>query len=211
MATRGRTGGSMTAAEGREMGIWNRTLVYLGLREEPEEAYDELPDRFVPEEDPHAQHAPPRGAERASDRPRSEPVRPRFERQAVGVGAPAEPATVSSNVRPLRGAEGHVRAVPAGGTARAALVEVEVFEDVEAIGARYRTGQPVLFDLSRAGSQTARRVVDFVAGLTFALRGRLTKVGNRAFLLVPDGIELPADERRRLGELGYRLPQGSDG
>lgn len=206
----------MTAAEGREMGgMWNRTLVYLGLREEPEESFDDLPERFVPEDDPHAEHAPPRRSEpetRGGDRPaRSDrPDRPdrsggERPRGAYGPGR-AEPPS-GSNVRPLR-SDVHVRAVPSG-TARAAIVEVEVFEDVEAIGARYRTGQPVLFDVSRAGNQTGRRVVDFVAGLTFALRGRLSKVGTKAFLLVPDGVELSADERRRLGELGYRLPERS--
>jgi cell division inhibitor SepF len=193
----------MTAVEGREMGgIWNRTLVYLGLREEPEETYDELPERFVPEDDPHAEHAPPRRSEssvRVSDRP---PAHERGDNR--GEASPS-----GSNVRPLRTGDVHVRAVPSSASSRAAIIDVEVFEDVEAIGARYRTGQPVLFDVSRAGTQTGRRVVDFVSGLTFALRGRLTRVGNRAFLLVPDGVELSSDEQHRLGELGYRLPSRS--
>ena len=31
--------------------MWQRTLIYLGLREEPEEEYDELPERVVQEYD----------------------------------------------------------------------------------------------------------------------------------------------------------------
>jgi cell division inhibitor SepF len=198
----------MTAVEGRDMGgMWNRTLVYLGLREEPEDHLDEFPERFVPEDDPHAEHAAPRRSEPEA-RGGSPRERPSETRGAEGPGR-AEPPVVSSNVRPLRSGDAHVRPVPSSSASRAAVVEVEVFDDVEAIGARYRTGQPVLFDVSRAGNQTGRRVVDFVAGLTFALRGRLTKVGTRAFLLVPDGVELSSDERRRLGELGYRLPERS--
>ena len=195
--------------------MWGRTLVYLGLREEPEELYDDLPERFVPEDDPHAEHAPPRptvGARAGSagssrdDDTSSSPA-------SAGEGGRSQPAgspPEASNVRSLRTGDVHVRAVPATAMARAAVVEVGVFEDVEAIGARYRTGQPVLFDASSADAVTGRRVVDFVSGLTFALRGRLTKVGARAFLLVPDGIELSVDERRRLSDLGYRLPTGSD-
>jgi cell division inhibitor SepF len=338
-------------------GIWNRTLVYLGLREEAEELYDEQePERFVTEDDPHAEPAPERrgaGGRRApgaadddegtssqrpvvaasrerearasererrtaaavrgeddvdardredererggvvrtrerleaderaraeAERRRSNVVRPReraaagsdrvagedrrrgpmaaagadepptrrsgHERgsgrgagdaseRAPGRGRPGDTAregeaettaerplvgrtrqeqerTTASgnNVRPLRGNEVQSRSGHPAITARAALIEVKVFDDVEAIGARYRTGQPVVIDASGADKADARRVVDFVSGLTFGLRGRLTKVGTRAFLLVPDGVELPSEEHRRLEELGYRVSRES--
>jgi cell division inhibitor SepF len=178
-------------------GLWHRTLIYLGLKEEPEEGYDELPERFVPEDDPHAEHAPAR--------PRSSEGRPRSTERGRAAERDEE-----ATVRPLRTGDVHVRAVPSVPVARAAIVELRGFDEVEAVGARYRTGQAVLFDLSGASSTEARRVVDFVSGLTYASRGQLTKVGGRAFLLVPDGVHLPAEERRRLGELGYLLPSGSD-
>jgi cell division inhibitor SepF len=189
-------------------GMWSRTLVYLGLREEPDEDYDELPERFVPEDDPYAEHAPARPT-----------VGARAGATAAAAGRPAEPVPVrsvspldgaASNVRPLRSGDLLTQPASSAPLARAAVVEVEVFDDVEAVGARYRTGQPVLFDVSGSDTATARRVVDFVSGLTYALRGKLTKVGARAFLLVPDGVELPADELRRLGDLGYRLPAGRE-
>ncbi len=208
--------------------MWNRTLVYLGLREEPDEVYDDLPERFVPEDDPHAEHAPARGAARRReavvDRPRAEPALAVSgagdgggERMAAGGGTapraarPAPVEAVEDNVRPLRVAEPRSEAAERSIAARVAQVEITDFDDVEAVGARYRTGQAVLFDLSATSSATARRVVDFVAGLTYALRGRLTKVGARAFLLVPEGVRVSPDERRRLTELGYRLPSSGSG
>ena len=186
-------------------GMWNRTLVYLGLREEPEELYDELPERPVaeqrPSREPAAPDRDPRGQRAYAGVSAAEPGADRDGRMAGG----SEEAVV----RPLRNGEVHVHPTAASASARAALVEIAVFEDVEAVGARYRTGQPVLFDVRSADRATARRVVDFVSGLTYGLRGELTKVGSRAFLLVPDGLELSADERRRLSELGYRLPAES--
>jgi cell division inhibitor SepF len=208
-------------------GMWNRTLVYLGLREEPEDDYDELPERFVPEDDPHAQHAPERPREREREpasvaargaRDDRTPTEPRARSDAPDRVEPRDSRLTrderrgsreESNVRPLRTGDVHVRAVPPTPLVRAAVVELEVFDDAEAIAARYRTGQPVLFDLRATDSATARRVVDFVSGVTYALRGRLTKVGARAFLLLPDGVELSAEEQRRLSELGYRLPLGT--
>lgn len=205
--------------------MWNRTLVYLGLKEEPEEGYEASePGRFDAEDDPHAEHAPPRGGSvdrledadgRADDdEPSTEATRSvdrasRRERRETA-RAVAPPPMGDTNVRPLRSGDVHVRAVPAGPATRAAVIRVDTFDDVEAVGARYRTGQPVLFDVTGADRPTGRRVVDFVSGLTYALRGRLTKVGTWAFLLLPDGVELPAEERRRLTDLGYRLPDGSD-
>lgn len=158
---------------------WHRTLVYLGLKEEPEDAYDEAYEYSSPGEDP--------GRVSAFERDRSDVT-----------------------VRPLRPAPGpEDAAAPYGGSVRAAVVELIEFEDVESVGARYRTGQPVVFDAAAADAATARRVVDFVSGMTYVSRGSLDKVGTRAFLLVPDGVRLPDDERRRLADLGYRLTTGS--
>ncbi|MEX1162005.1 MAG: cell division protein SepF [Nitriliruptor sp.] len=187
-------------------GLWYRTLVYLGLKEEPEEGYDDLPERVT--------DTSRRGdAGYWEQRPAPEPAAGGHERfDPVGDPDldPDRPRSVGgdSNVRPLRVADaGHARS---RGGVRLAVVEVGRFDDVEQVGSRYRTGQPVLFDVSGADGATARRVVDFVSGLTYALRGRMTKVGTRAFLLVPDGVSLPDDEVRRLTTLGYRLPTGSD-
>ena len=156
---------------------WTRTLVYLGLKEEPEDADEE------------AVGSPAEADERASV-----------------VGPATERSRGDVTVRQLRPTPG---ADEAPASTRAAVVEVGDFEDVESVGARYRTGQPVVFDASTADPSTARRVVDFVSGMTYVSRGSLSKVGSRAFLLVPDGVHLPDDERRRLAGLGYRVT-GSD-
>jgi cell division inhibitor SepF len=171
-------------------GLWHRTLIYLGLKEEPEEGYDELPERFDPADDPHAEHAPPRrpAASRPAPRPRDE----------------------EATVRPLRGGDVHVRAVPnAPVAARRWSRSAGSTRSSRSVPAT-APGRPSCSTCSRAGAD-ARRVVDFVSGLTYVTRGQLTKVGTRAFLLVPDGVHLPAEERRRLGDLGYRLPSRSEG
>jgi cell division inhibitor SepF len=158
---------------------WNRTLVYLGLKEEPEDAYDEAFE--------HARQASDDG------------VAP----------APGDGGRGDVTVRALRPAPAPEDGDgPGAAAARAAVVEVVAFEDVESVGARFRTGQPVVFDASAADATTARRVVDFVSGMTYVARGSLEKVGGRAFLLTPDGVHLPDDERRRLVGLGYRLTTG---
>lgn len=166
-------------------GIWDRTLVYLGLREEPEmldgAQTTDSEGVFVPEHDPHAAHAP---------------ARPN-----VAISAPR-----SSNVRALRPDElPHVGFGMA--TDRVAIVAVNLFNDVEGIGSRYRSGQVVLIEMPDVDVATGRRVLDFVGGLTYGLRGTLTKLRPRVFLLVPDGRRVPADEVRRLEGLGYVITE----
>ena len=166
---------------------WRKTLIYLGLVEEPED-YEELPDQY--------------GREREA--PRAEPAGDR--RSSDWWGERGREEGREADVRPLRVPEPgapHVRAMAADGKVRVTVIEVRDFDDCEQIGARYRAGHPVLFDLLGVDTATGRRVLDFVSGVTFALRGRLSKVGTRAFLLVPDGVEVPPEERRRLAGLGY--------
>lgn len=187
-------------------GMWYRTLVYLGLKEEPEEGYDDLPER------------PGNGNGNGDDRDHDRVVHQRFD---PGDDPDLDPARRTGrddttertraadrheNVRPLRIADAS-GARSRGGAVRVAVIDLARFEDVEEVGSRYRTGQPVLFDVSGTDGASARRVVDFVSGLTYALRGRMSKVGAKAFLLVPDEVALPDDELERLTTLGYRVPE----
>lgn len=154
-------------------GVWQKTLVYLGLWEEPEaEQYDDLGSREpVPEPEPER----------------------------------------SSNVRPLRLAgDTHEGAVARIGGRRTVVVEVRDFEqDCARIVRHHRDGTPLLFDLAAVDATTARRVIDVISGMTFALHGKLTKVASRAFLLLPEGASLSSEEQARLEAQGYRFADGA--
>ena len=156
-------------------GVWQKTLVYLGLWEEPEaEPYDDFGSR---------------------ERAEVEPERDRG----------------SSNVRPLRLADeqGDSSVVRIDGR-RTVVVEVTDFEaDVERIVRTHRDGTPLLFDLAAVDSTTARRVLDVVSGMTYAMHGQLSKVASRAFLLLPEGARLAPEERARLEAQGYRFADGA--
>jgi FtsZ-interacting cell division protein YlmF len=165
--------------------FWGRALVYLGLKEEPE---DQVDWEVLEAADSTGPSLPARTA--GAERPRQ-----------AG-------AAVAGHVRPTEAPSSNVRALHNPSdlqVERTAVVQVRVFDDVESIGSRYRQRQPVLFDVSASASDVARRTVDFVSGLTYASRGRLTKVAPRVFLLVPDGVRITRDEQRRLSTLGYEV------
>ena len=205
-------------------GIWSRTLVYLGLRDEEDDLYmgsgglgDEPEVRRGGEERWRSDRS---WSDDDRDRPRGNDRDGRREERDVREDpwsrdrrAPlGRDITDSGRIATIGG--DNVHKLPVQDTARpnpafgasVRIVHVTTFEDCEAIGVRYRDRLPVLFDIGSTDTPTGRRVLDFVSGMTFASRGRMRKVGKRSFIVVPDGVALAREEQKRLEELGYDLP-----
>jgi cell division inhibitor SepF len=77
------------------------------------------------------------------------------------------------------------------------------YSEARTIGERFRDGTPVIMDLVTMDNADAKRLVDFAAGLAFALRGSFDKVATKVFLLSPADIDVTAEERRRIAEAGF--------
>jgi cell division inhibitor SepF len=77
------------------------------------------------------------------------------------------------------------------------------YGEARTIGERFRDGTPVIMDLVTMDNADAKRLVDFAAGLAFALRGSFDKVATKVFLLSPADVDVTADERRRIAEAGF--------
>jgi cell division inhibitor SepF len=79
------------------------------------------------------------------------------------------------------------------------------YVEARAIGEHYREGIPVIINLTEMENADAKRLVDFAAGLAFALRGSMDKVTNKVFLLSPPDVDVTAEDRRRIAEGGLFL------
>ncbi|MET4432315.1 MULTISPECIES: cell division protein SepF [unclassified Mycolicibacterium] len=77
------------------------------------------------------------------------------------------------------------------------------YSEARTIGERFRDGTPVIMDLVSMDNADAKRLVDFAAGLAFALRGSFDKVATKVFLLSPSGTDVSAEERKRIAEAGF--------
>src|ERR671918_1691860 len=158
-------------------GVWKKTLVYLGLAEDDE--YDEYGyDEFGPED-----------AERDRD---NAPVRRLPERDRRRDREEDE----------LGRKDAVVRAMPATGTGapRVHLVTPKAFNDAQEVGDKFRDGFSVLMTLQAANPDLSRRLVDFASGLAYGLSGSMQPVADKVFLISPQGVEVSAEERRRLVE-----------
>ena len=103
------------------------------------------------------------------------------------------------------GSQAHLRAVPDRGMppARVSVVDPSSFNDAQALADRFKRQQPVILNLQQADGELSRRMVDFCAGLTYALDGQIQTVANRVFLLTPRNVEVSAEERKRLAERAF--------
>lgn len=108
---------------------------------------------------------------------------------------------------PERGRYGHnpphLRAVPDQRPTRVSVVEPSSFNDAQALADRFKRQQPVILNLQNVNSDLSRRMVDFCAGLTYALDGHIQTVANRVFLLTPRDVEVSAEERKMLAERAF--------
>ncbi|MGV9826225.1 MULTISPECIES: cell division protein SepF [unclassified Gordonia (in: high G+C Gram-positive bacteria)] len=77
------------------------------------------------------------------------------------------------------------------------------YSEARTIGERFRDGNPVIMDLVDMSNDDAKRLVDFAAGLAFALRGSFDKVATKVFLLSPADIDVSPEDRRKIAATGF--------
>ncbi len=141
---------------------------------------------------------------------------PDEEEELVDVAEPSRPVSGSAPVRRVRGddygdgrrRDGHLdepmeAVIPSVPTRQVHLIEPSGFNDAEEIGEKFKADIPVIVNLQAMEPETAKRLIDFAAGLTFGLDGRIQRVAEKVFLLTPRNVEVSAEERRRLQERGF--------
>ncbi|WP_299560390.1 cell division protein SepF [uncultured Mycolicibacterium sp.] len=159
-----------------------------------ERDYDEPPAGYRGGYDEPAYEPRMRGGLRDYDRPHDLGGRPRL--------APLRGAATRGSLAmdPRRVAEIFDAGSP---LAKITTLRPKDYSEARTIGERFRDGYPVIMDLVAMDNADAKRLVDFAAGLAFALRGSFDKVATKVFLLSPADVTVTAEERRRIAEAGF--------
>jgi cell division inhibitor SepF len=168
----------------RVMGSAMRKMgVYLGLLEDTERygtdqydgGYDEQYDDAGSRArvEDHARQAAP--VAHISERRRPQPPRPQGH------------ATAQSTVAEL---------------SRITTLHPRTYNEARTIGENFREGVPVIMNLSEMDDSDAKRLVDFAAGLVFAVRGTIERVTAKVFLLSPPNVTVAAEDKQRIAENG---------
>lgn len=172
-------------------GVMRKMGLYLGLVE-PEE-HDGYDDDYAEDdyEEPSVRRYAPAAAATAAI-PTAVAARRSFDSGPRSHGS----AALDTAPRP--------QAVPAYDEGyRITTLHPHSYNDARAIGEHFRTGTPVIMNLTEMDDTDAKRLVDFAAGLIFGLHGRIERVTNKVFLLSPEHVEVTAEDKARIVEGGF--------
>lgn len=166
-------------------GAMRKMGVYLGLVEDEEEFVDEAPEAYP--------RATGRSVERVAPAPQ-------YARAAAPQYAREEPAVQSGWADDADAVEFAELDAP---SYRITTLHPRTYNEARTIGEHYRAGTPVIVNLSEMDDADAKRLVDFSAGLTFGLHGRLERVTAKVFLLSPNNVTVTAQDKQRIVEGGF--------
>ena len=191
----GRESGSLGEHGPRSMSFrdsWHRALVYFGLAEDRDVAYDDEDD-FEPERETAARYEERPNVRRLSTRRRGADFDDIFSDDDAEVRASRRPTAV---LRPVRGGRD-------GGDVRVHLVIPKSFNDAQQVADKFKDHIPVVLNLQSTESDLNKRLIDFASGLTYALDGGMQRIADKVFMLTPRDVEISAEERAELIEKGF--------
>jgi cell division inhibitor SepF len=185
--------------------LWRRAMVYLGLQDDDEFAYD-ADYEYGNGEDIDAADRDPRDRANAREirdprelRDPRVPRDPRDHGQPQGVTVRPVARDEAAEISPQRSAV--VRAMPTS-SAKVHVVEPQGFNDAQEVGDRLKANQPVILNLQGVTRELQRRLIDFSSGLAYAVGGSMSRVAEQVFLLTPSNVEVSPEEKERLQARG---------
>ncbi|MDQ3615908.1 MAG: cell division protein SepF [Actinomycetota bacterium] len=167
-------------------GAMRKMGVYLGLLEDSDRYDDEYSS--------------------ADDNERTAGGSTAISRRDLGHGETGRPAPVSDLAGRRRPSGGESQGPHVGMVAelsRITTLQPRTYNEARTIGENFREGVPVIMNLSDMDDADAKRLVDFAAGLVFAVRGTIERVTNKVFLLSPPNVSVAAEDKQRIAEGGF--------
>lgn len=70
------------------------------------------------------------------------------------------------------------------------LLEPRAFSESQQIADHLKKGNTVVINLRRVTSDQAKRIIDFVSGAVYALKGHIEKIGSGIFLCTPNNVNI---------------------
>jgi cell division inhibitor SepF len=113
------------------------------------------------------------------------------------------PAREWSEAEPNGASEYGDAEYPSSPSYRITTLHPRTYNEARTIGEHFRSATPVIMNLSEMDDADAKRLVDFAAGLTFGLHGRIERVTAKVFLLSPNNVTVTAADKARIAEGGF--------
>lgn len=156
------------------MGLMDEIRKLTHPYSDQEDAYDDYDDEY--DDDGYEEDDPPAAV----------PERPAPRRSYSRASAPVEPAPAPRNT-------GRVVNLNSNAQLQVVLVKPDRFDQVSDIADHLRDKKAVVLNLESTNKDVARRLVDFLSGVAYALDGKIKKIAISTYLITPYNVNVMGD------------------
>ena len=79
------------------------------------------------------------------------------------------------------------------------VIEPKSFDECPKLVDSLKGRRPVIINLEKIETETAKKIFDFLSGATYALNGNVQKVANNIFIFAPESVDIAANQDERGG------------
>ena len=77
------------------------------------------------------------------------------------------------------------------------VIEPQSFEECPKLVDSLKSRRPVIINLEKIESESARKIFDFLSGATYALNGNVQKVANNIFVFAPENVDITGSNENK--------------
>lgn len=89
-----------------------------------------------------------------------------------------------------------------GSNMEVCVIKPTVIDDEREITETLLNGITVIINMEGLNVETAQRIIDFISGSVFAMRGKLQKISNYIFLATPSDVDISGDIQTLMDAFG---------
>ncbi len=79
------------------------------------------------------------------------------------------------------------------------VIEPKSFDECPKLVDSLKAKRPVVINLEKIETETAKKIFDFLSGATYALNGNVQKVANNIFIFAPEKVDITTNQEERTG------------
>lgn len=76
------------------------------------------------------------------------------------------------------------------------VIEPKGFDECPKLVDSLKGRRPVIINLEKVETETAKKIFDFLSGATYALNGNVQKIANNIFIFAPQSVDISLNEGR---------------
>ncbi|QHI74005.1 cell division protein SepF [Aminipila terrae] len=73
------------------------------------------------------------------------------------------------------------------------VIEPKGFDECPKLVDNLKAKKPIIINLEKIESDTARKIFDFLSGATYAVNGNVQKIANNIFVFAPENVDISAN------------------